>query len=444
MGSMLLFHGTMEPALDGILQHGLQPPRPCDTNHSWVWDLSGRFQGNSVFLSTAPVAGKGGDPVSIAMGWPMKRWRDPHPGYILVVDLPDKALDLIDAVVPNVELDTYIGVSRARAFLRTMFRVEAYRAEQDGSKPLAIWNLSHWCLHYWLARYCDDRRIPLTPTALNDLLPLQVWSVDPALPSDITPTRWQAFVDDYFRFVDFAYQDVRSEAERERRRKNILRRYDLVLPDDVEEDDHRKYCRLCISGLVHFTYRFDDFTNYKPFRTFLDATPKKSSYQRLPDPTRLNVYTLPARVGERTAGHSQSLAMRLRVVAAHTASFPEDSVLRFFRQRESSRKHIGEPLWTWDEWYTQFPAERCTLPSVWQPRYCRRFTAADLKLPDRQVIADAIPPSRIIGAIKISDGARLLPHVRPNRRNGETLTSTLWTLTHQLRARYAGTPVILD
>src|SRR5262249_52607426 len=120
------------------------------------------------------------------------------------------------------------------------------------------------------------------------------------------------------------------------------------------------------------------------------------------------------------------------------------SILSFFRQRESSRKYLGEPLWTWDEWYTQFPAERCTLPNVWQPRYCRQCTAADLRLPDRQVIAAAIPQQYIIGAIKISDGARFLPHVRPNRHTGETLSSKLWRLTHEIRGHYTGTPIILD
>jgi hypothetical protein len=165
MSCMLLFHGTRASALEEILNHGLQPPRPRDSNHDWVWDLSGRFHGNAVFLSTAPVAGKGGDPVCFAMGWPMKRWRDSQPGYILVVDLPDEAPSLIDALVPNVELDGFIGVVRARRFLRTTFRVEAYRGEQDDSKPLAIWNLSHWCLHYWLARYCADHHIPLESAA---------------------------------------------------------------------------------------------------------------------------------------------------------------------------------------------------------------------------------------------------------------------------------------
>jgi hypothetical protein len=258
---MLLFHGTKAPALTGILEHGLRPPQPRADRHDWAWDLSGRSQGSSDFLSTAPVAGKGGDPVSFAMGWPMKRWRDPQPGYILVVDLPDEALSLIDAVVPNAELDAFIGVSRARTFLRTTFPVEAYQAEKDGSKPLAIWNLSHWCLHYWLARYCADHRIPLEAHALDDLLGPPTGYIDPALPSDMTPLRWQAFLDDYFRFVDFAHRDVDSPAKRERKRQHILRAHGIVLPKHVEEDDHSKHCRLCLGGLAHFAHLFDGFAD---------------------------------------------------------------------------------------------------------------------------------------------------------------------------------------
>jgi len=65
-------------------------------------------------------------------------------------------------------------------------------------------------------------------------------------------------------------------------------------------------------------------------------------------------------------------------------------------------------------------------------------------LPDRQVITAAIPREHIIDVIKISDGVRFLPHIHPNRRSGETLPSKLWRLTHQIRAQYADTPVILD
>src|SRR4051812_16675373 len=102
---MLLFHGTRANALDEIVTHGLKPARPGDSSHDWVWDLSGQSRGSSVFLSTEPVAGKGGDPVSFAMGWPIKGWRAREAGYIVVVDLPPDALHLIVAVVPNHDLD---------------------------------------------------------------------------------------------------------------------------------------------------------------------------------------------------------------------------------------------------------------------------------------------------------------------------------------------------
>jgi hypothetical protein len=178
--------------------------------------------------------------------------------------------------------------------------------------------------------------------------------------------------------------------------------------------------------------------------TFLNSVPKKSGFQRLQwSRARLRPYVISVE-RRRGLGTVQPLAMRLRAVVAHTAPFLEEMVVRFFCDGESPQKHTPESPWTWDDWYEHFPSANCTLAPAWLPGYCRSFSAADLKLPDRQVIAGAIPPSHIIGAIKISDGARLLPHVRPNRRNGETLASRLWTLTHQLRARYAGTPVILD
>jgi hypothetical protein len=88
--------------------------------------------------------------------------------------------------------------------------------------------------------------------------------------------------------------------------------------------------------------------------------------------------------------------------------------------------------------------ERCTLPHAWHPGYCQDFSPADLKRPDHQVIADAIPASYILGGIKISDGARLVPYLRPSRRKGDTLAARLWAMVHTLKAEYAGTPIIVD
>ena len=227
---MLLFHGTTEKALDGILKDGLMPPQPHASNRDWVWELSGRSQGNAVFLSTAPVAGKGGDSVAFAMGWPLKLTGG-SPGYLIVVDLPPEARHLVHALVPNIELTSFISVWRTRSFFRETYRLEASSAEGGPHKPLARWTLCHWCLHYWLGRYCADHDIALTPAALDAHFPLRVGSLDPALPADLTPLRWRAFLDDYFRLVDFSWRDIDSEAERERRRRRMCAAMALPFPN---------------------------------------------------------------------------------------------------------------------------------------------------------------------------------------------------------------------
>ena len=100
------------------------------------------------------------------------------------------------------------------------------------STPLALWTLSHWCLHYWLARWCADHQIALTPSALaGHLTLLSPHGLDPDLPRDLTPLRWQAFLDDYFRVVDFAYWDIASAAERERRRQSGSSESELCMPN---------------------------------------------------------------------------------------------------------------------------------------------------------------------------------------------------------------------
>ncbi|HZC79380.1 MAG TPA: hypothetical protein VE258_16620, partial [Ktedonobacterales bacterium] len=220
---MLLFHGTTLQALDGILQHGLRPPQPNTAKHDWVWEVSGRSQGNAVFLSTAPVAGKGGDPVSFALGWPLKHIGGRQPGYLVVVDLPPEALALVHAVVPNVELTSFVSVFRTQSWLRETVRLHASRAAAgDDQAALARWTLSQWCLQYWLARWCADHQVALTPSALAAHVTLQADGTDPALPPGLTPLRWQAFLDDYFRVVAFADWDITSAAERERRRQAIM------------------------------------------------------------------------------------------------------------------------------------------------------------------------------------------------------------------------------
>jgi len=201
---------------------------------------------------------------------------------------------------------------------------------------------------------------------------------------------------------------------------------------------------LCIGGLAHWVHRFEGFGDYQPLHAFLRTLPMKSSYQRLPEAVRLGPYVIDAPLKDGALGAVQALALRLRTVVAHTTPFAAEAVVRFFCTHESSRKSPREASWTWDQWYAHFPVERCPLAQPWHPGYCQHFGAADLKRPDRQVIAGAIPLPYILGAIKISDGVRLVPHLRPNRRKGETLAAKLWTLAHALRAQYSGTPLLLD
>jgi hypothetical protein len=177
--------------------------------------------------------------------------------------------------------------------LRQTFRVEARRVSQESDAPLATWNLSQWCLHYWLARYCLDQHIALESSALDKVLVVQDIAAGPVLPADMTSARWQAFVDDYFRVVDFAYVDHVPVAQAERRRKNVLRKYGVTLPDYIEEDDHSRNCRMCVAGIYRSIYRIDGFSTYTPLRSFLRAMPKKSRYQRLPVDIDLNPYVIP-------------------------------------------------------------------------------------------------------------------------------------------------------
>ncbi len=179
-------------------------------------------------------------------------------------------------------------------------------------------------------------------------------------------------------------------------------------------------------------------------RDFLGKQPKKSAYQRIPETARLGSYLIDAPLPDGGLGSVQSLALRLRTIRAHTKPYSDEAVLMFFRTQEDSRKSSQEASWSWEGWYACFPAERCTLPHIWRPGYGQQFNRADLKLPDRQVIAGAVPLQYVLGAIKITDGSRFVPHLRPNRRKGETLAGKLWALVHALRAQYAGTPILLD
>ena len=134
----------------------------------------------------------------------------------------------------------------------------------------------------------------------------------------------------------------------------------------------------------------------------------------------------------------QHLLFLLRIIASHTDPFPEKDILAFFYTHEGARK-----IWTWEQWYRAFPEKDCHLPRVWRSDYGRDFLEIDLKRPDQQVIISHLPATYILGAIQLSNGQKLLSSIRPGKRKGEVLNTKLWRMAHELRAHYAGKPLVL-
>ncbi len=422
---MFFFHGTRADAIEGIFKHGLVPPHPTDHNDDWARRLSGHSHQALVYLSTSPVAGKGGDPVSFALGWPGRNWRYPRklPGYVVVIDLPSEALHLIHAVIPNIELGRFIQTHQTRGFFQHKV---AFTQER---RPLS---LSNWCAFSWLGQYLRDAGVPLEAEPLNELLRLEVTYRSPDLPADLTPQRWRAFLTDYLHLMEHQAADLKGEQELQRQQRRLFRTYHLTLPADTLEDSHSARCRLCLEALFSYSYRVEGFESYPPLRAFLSEKSSRAKQQPLAENTALAPYLIPDNSANgRIVYHLASL---LRVVAAHTAPFPEAELRRFWLERD--------PTWTWPQWYRAFPAGRCALPNLWRPSYGREFSERSLKQGDQQALTGPIPRDYILGAIQLSDGEKLLPHLRPNRHQGETLSTRLWRLAHDLRARYQGKPLL--
>ena len=422
---MLLFHGARADALPGILERGLAPPSPEDHQQSWARQLSGYGHSASVYLSTSPVAGKGGDPVSFALGWPGRRWRVPRklPGYLIVVDLPTEAHGLIRAAVPNIELDRFMQTHHTRDFL--LGKANFTAGQRTG------W-LFHWQVLYWLERFFRETGVPLEQEAVQARLRWQVTYRVPELPEDLTPRRWQAFLTEYVQLMELKSYDLGSQQEVRRQQARLFRRHQLTLPADILEDSHSAQCRLCLAALFQYSYLVEGFEAYAPFSIYLR---EHAHWDKGASSTRqetLSPYTIP--VTSYNSGMLDYLALMLRVVRAHVAPFTEADLLRFWQAHPRT--------WTWQQWYHSFPAERCNLPNLWRPTYGRDFTPHDLKQPDWQVLTAAIPRAYLLGAIKLSDGDKLLPQVRPNRLRGETLSARLWQRVHELRSSYQGQPLV--
>lgn len=368
---MLLFHGTFEPFLESIFAYGLLPPNSNDRSSGWTKALSGLGQDACVFASTSPVASRGGNPMAFAMGY-----RGPLPeraGYIVVIDLPPEDQYLVRAVIPNVELRSFIDSLNARYFLQQPFQVR-YRHLKER------FDIPHFCIFYWLTRFLKERGFPLEAPTLHELLKRHLDESDP-------PYAWRVIG---VETLKNGRVNLRTKAE------------------------------------PPYSYIFEGFDRYKPFLHFLQ---EQLAYPLPPD-----AVLKPYRISGAEEAVLNNLAFLLRVVSAHVAPFSERDILRFFRTHSS---------WNWDDWYAAFPAQECDLPRLWHPDYGRHFTMQDLKNEDNQLIFSSIPPRYILGAIKVSDGVKLLPYLRPDRKKGEKLSSRLWQRAYALRAQYTGRPAII-
>jgi hypothetical protein len=396
-GLMLLFHGTTEPFIDGILSEGLKPQ--CDPYHDddWPGRLTGMGRASHVYLSTRPVAGKGGDPIAFAMDWKRRvmGWSEQPPdGYVVVVELDDNSLDPVRYVIANQDLDRFVEVMQLRDLL----------AAGDSTISRGCW------LHLLrISKWLEDNRIKPTHAFLRRHLASTVLHADLGLPAGLTPERWCEFLRAYFRLVD--YEPRRTAADVvERRRRKLMADYGICFPEHFEEDEHCVTCPVCIGGLYRFAYRFSPPAQTRQGGRFEDAYLPKLVADRLPE--------------------------LLRIARAHFASHPVPRMESFLRTRQRT--------FNWAEWYEQFPPDRSRLPRVWDPDFGKQVDLGKLRCEDTQALCGAIPIDRVVGAIRVSSGRRLLPGVRSSRQRGSTLASNLWRLAYALRGARGESPVRVD
>ncbi|PSL00253.1 hypothetical protein CLV63_102380 [Murinocardiopsis flavida] len=391
----MLFHGTTADHLGAIRREGLVEPA----------DSPGR----GVFLSTSPVSGKGGDPVAFSYGWPEKEFRNPQhlPGHIVVVDLPPGELHRVREVVSNTGFDLAYKVRLLRRLLAGTAR-----------------SLSEWCTLYWLARSLADAGVALEPREVEAAMDLHVHQRAESLRPDLTPAQWQAFMDAFRLLVEVRNRDL-SPAAFERERTKLLAAHGIRLPDWIETDSDSRTCAHCVGSAFSYGRSLVSLDGYRPFAEFAARLAERRAVAADEFAAPL---LLPASGPYRDL--DDDLAFLLRVVRAHTDGYGADLVERFFVEREAAA-----PAWTWDDWYAAFPAQAPGLPRVWTAEYARPapVTMDALRAPDSQVHADRIPPELILGTIQVTDGRRIVPSLRPDRRRGQTLQSMLLRRAHTMR-----------
>lgn len=214
---MILFHGTPadDTKLASILRDGLR-----GIDRGWVGCLVGHARPS--FLSTSPVAGRGGDPVSFALGWPwpVSLVHRP-PGYIFVIDLPKPEHGRILTALRNRDLEDWFVARDAKAWMSS--------------------NDHFWALHEIARRVAPDFE-----TARALLVP-RFHTIDKALAApDLTIERWRGFV--------FEYTAARTDKDLAR----VERKYRITC-----SDPSLRHCELCTANLVDYVYEVRGFPDLR-------------------------------------------------------------------------------------------------------------------------------------------------------------------------------------
>jgi len=134
---VLLFHGTGgdRALVDTILDEGLTP---APAGRTWAHDVTGVAE--HVFACTSPVGSKGGDPITFAR---RRTWRD-HEAWLVIVDLPAAAEELVVGAIPNDELERFWvteafgAITVATDLLKTRALIAVARARGVACRELLV------------------------------------------------------------------------------------------------------------------------------------------------------------------------------------------------------------------------------------------------------------------------------------------------------------------
>lgn len=380
---MLLFHGTTQDRLDAILREGLRPPAPqgARSHRDWQHALTGLGAGAHVYLSTRPVAGKGGDPVSFAMDWGSQvsmGKRRALPGHIIVVDLPPQEHHRVRVAIRNTEID--------RLYERFLIEHELSRAHE--LRALVAF-----------ARINPDPiEVTPIPTGASD-----------AIRDDLDPLTWIAFIDEYLHLVNVEIADLDDETLH-RKRRAILNRYALRLPDWMENDRIDWRLSFTVQSLYHYAWRIEGVPTTERTTDRSGVLVGYHFAHALRSFDQLVIDRLPWLKG---------------LMGAFLVNHRAEAIEAWL---ERAPMRTGFP-----ELRRQFPPEEGRLPPVWRQEFFVRDTRPLWREADVQLLCDVIPPEHILGAIPVSQNRRLRQELRPNRRRGETLESKLWAAAHALR-----------